>query len=81
VGIAFFSAWGAEILKQVYHDSRQKYKDRRFQEAGSFEKASFTDLLQEVIDRGFTVHALEISQGWVEIQSPVDYAHALEMVE
>lgn len=81
VGIALFSARGAEILRQVYHDSRKKYKGRRFQEAGSFEKAAFTDLLQEAIDRGFTVHALEISQGWIEIQSPVDYAHALEILE
>jgi phosphoenolpyruvate phosphomutase len=81
VGIAFFSARGAEILRHVYHDARKKYRGRRFQEAGVFEKAAFIDLLQEVIDLGFSVHALEVSQGWVEMQSLADYRHALEMIE
>jgi phosphoenolpyruvate phosphomutase len=81
VGIAYFSVRGAEIFRQVYHDSQTKYCSNRFQEASDFKQAAFTDLLQEVIDRGFTVHALEVSQGWVEIQTLADYQYALEMIE
>ena len=74
VGIACFSARGHEILKQVYHDCAKKYdRGGAFRKRASFEQAAFTDLLQEVIDRGFTVHALEVNQGWVEMQTLADY--------
>lgn len=71
IGIAYFSPEGANILKKVYDDCKQHCKGK-FHEAESFDMAGITDILQEIIDRGFTVNALEIYKGWMEIHNPVD---------
>ena len=34
--------------------------------------ASITDMIQEIIDRGYLVNGIEIRQGWREIHSPND---------
>ncbi|MGE5329450.1 MAG: hypothetical protein ACM3KR_08080, partial [Deltaproteobacteria bacterium] len=80
VGIAYFSQRGAEILKDVYMDSKNKYENLNFQEAIDFDSAAITDILQEIIDRGYNVNILEINNGWVEIQSMEDYKTAVEMI-
>jgi phosphoenolpyruvate mutase len=70
-GIAYFSQEGARILRKVYHDCLATV-DGPLHEADSFARAGVTDLLQEVIDRGFTVQGLEIYQGWMEIHKGED---------
>ncbi|MCF7804630.1 MAG: phosphoenolpyruvate mutase [Candidatus Marinimicrobia bacterium] len=69
-GIAYFSEDGAEHLKTVYHDCKDN--TGKFHEAESFKKASMTDMLQEMIDRGYDVHFLEVNKGWLEIHNPED---------
>lgn len=71
VGIAYFSEYGVEIIKKIYNDCKLNYKGP-FHEAQSFERASFTDFIQEVIERGFTVSLLEIYKGWIEIHNKKD---------
>jgi len=80
IGIAYFSEKGAEILKKVYDDCREKYSKKKFHEAESFEKAGVTDIIQEIIDRGFTVNALQVYKGWIEIHNKKDKKIAEEMV-
>ncbi|MDY7076362.1 MAG: isocitrate lyase/phosphoenolpyruvate mutase family protein [Chloroflexota bacterium] len=70
-GIAYFSEEGARILRKVYHDCLATV-DGPFHEADSLAQAGVTDLLQEVIDRGFAVHGLEIFQGWIEVHKKED---------
>jgi phosphoenolpyruvate phosphomutase len=41
----------------------------RFQESEDISKLNFTDLIQEMIDRGFAVHYMEIHKGWLEIHN------------
>jgi len=80
IGIAYFSEKGAEILKKVYDDCKIKYKGKKFQEAESFEKAGFTDIIQEIIDRGFKVNALQVYKGWMEIHNKKDKQIAEKMI-
>jgi phosphoenolpyruvate phosphomutase len=80
VGIAYFSARGAEILRQVYRDSCDQYKNEPFHDSAHFSRAGLTDMLQELIDRGFPVHALEVNNGWIEIQNQQDIQLAEEMI-
>ena len=40
-----------------------------------------TDLIQEMIDRGFNVHYLEIHKGWLEIHFPEDIQLANELYQ
>ena len=79
VGIAYFSKYGAEVLSKVYHDCL-KYHAGKFHEADFFRKSSFTDIIQEVIDRGFNVNILEVHKGWMELHNQKDYKAAIEQL-
>ena len=79
IGIARFSAYGAQNLIQVYEDCAKNHKGR-FHESESFERASIVDMLKEMIDRGFGVHYIETNKGWMEIHNKKDYEIAKKMV-
>jgi len=78
IGIAKFSERGVKNLISVYEDCKKNHKGR-FHESESFEKASFNDILQEMIDRGFKVYLLETFKGWMEIHNKKDYQLAKKM--
>tara|TARA_Y100000310_G_C20575228_1_gene760069 strand:- start:373 stop:1278 length:906 start_codon:yes stop_codon:yes gene_type:complete len=79
IGLAKFSKEGAEHLKRVYEDCKNRVSGG-FHEAESFEKAKVTDMLQEMIDRGFKVSFIEVHKGWMEIHTPEDYEQAKSFV-
>ena len=71
IGMAYLSQEGAKALREVYEEHRQSTKGP-FHEADSFENADVTDMFQELIDRGFSVHGLEVNKGWREIHTLQD---------
>lgn len=71
IGLAKFSNTGAEQFIQTWQDCLKNHKGK-FQEAEDTSKACFTDLIQEMIDRGFNINYLEIHKGWMEIHCPED---------
>jgi len=73
IGMAYFSKRGAELLRLKYYESLQKVEGR-FHDADTFEKASITDILQEMIDQGISIYGLEIYKGWLEIHNKRDVA-------
>jgi len=75
IGLAKFSKTGAEQFVQTYQDCVQNYQGK-FQEADDIARFTFTDLIQEMIDRGFAINFLEIHQGWLEIHREEDIALA-----
>ena len=76
IGMAMLSEEGTELLKRAYHQASAKYIDKGFQEAGAFSKASFTDIVQELIDQGHAVHGVTIYKGWMEVDSFEEYQKA-----
>ena len=68
IGLAKFSKTGAEQLIETYNDVVKNYQGQ-FQESEDISRLNLTDLIQEMIDRGFTVHYLEIHKGWLEIHN------------
>ena len=76
IGLAKFSQRGAEILKETYHDVLEKTAGGRFQRAPSIDKAYLTDMVQELIDRGYIVRSVDIRGGWQEIDTPQDLDRA-----
>ncbi|MBH0193291.1 MAG: NTP transferase domain-containing protein [Nitrospira sp.] len=76
IGMAMFSEQGTQALHDCYRAAQEKYKSTGFHEAGSFIKASFTDMVQELIDRGHTVQAVPIFKGWMEVDSFEEYQKA-----
>ena len=68
IGVAMVSKRGAEKLKTEY----QKLKEKR----GINSKIGLTDLIQEVVNSGFSVEAVEVGGGWTEIKNFDDYRRA-----
>ena len=74
IGVAFFSKSAAqELLKMV--DELESFPNE-FHEADSFQYADFTDVIQELIDRGNEVFAQRTYKGWIEIHTPEDVEQA-----
>jgi phosphoenolpyruvate phosphomutase len=81
IGLAMFSDEGTRLLRTVYHQTLQRGHNRRFHEAESLEKASFTDIMQEIVDRGGSVACVDIYKGWLEIDTFEDYQRAWAKVK
>jgi phosphoenolpyruvate phosphomutase len=80
IGIARLSSSGSRVLKEIYDECWRVDQKRTFHEAPSILQASFTDLLQEVIDRGLSVNLMEVNSGWMEIQNWQDYQRACSLL-
>jgi len=76
IGMAMFSEKGTQAFRDCYRASQERYRSSGFHEAGSLSKASFTDLIQELIDQGHRVDAVPIFKGWMEVDSFDEYQKA-----
>jgi len=79
IGLAKFATIGEIILRYVYHkalDYHNAHKDIKFHQAVTFNKAYLTDILQEIIQRGYTVNCVPITNRWIEIDTPQDLERA-----
>jgi phosphoenolpyruvate phosphomutase len=76
IGMAMFSAEGAELVRQAYHRVVASHRSGPFHEAPSLAQASLTDLFQELIEQGQDVYAVNIYKGWMEVDTFEDYQRA-----
>ena len=76
IGMAMFSEKGTQTLRDGYRASLERYKSSGFHEAASVSKASFTDMVQELIDQGHRVDAVPVFKGWMEVDSFEEYQKA-----
>lgn len=76
LGLALFSKRGAQSLREAYHKAEKK--KGRFHNAPTFQKAQFTDLMQEMADRGEKVSTVDIRGGWIDLNTFEDYRRAWE---
>lgn len=81
VGMAMFTQKGARALNEVLASLRGKDAGDKFHEAESVRRASFTDLLQELIDRGASVQAIDVYKGWLEVDTFEDYKRAWALIK
>jgi len=81
IGIAMFSKAGYKQFKDAYEKSKIKYEGQKFHEAPDVERASFTDIIQEMIERGVKVEALEVSSDWIEIHNFENYKQACALLK
>ncbi len=75
IGLALFSERGTATLREAYHQ-RLAAGPRPFHEADGPERAAFTDMLQELVDRGETVACVDVYKGWIEVDTFEDYQRA-----
>jgi len=81
IGIAYLNSGIVKIFKEIYEDCKNKYTGKPFHESYTFEKASLTDFLQELVDRGIKIDTLEEKTGWMEIYSFEDYKLICSLVK
>lgn len=78
IGLIKLSEKGCKIFRKVYHSAKRKYSGEPWQRAEVFEHAYMTDILQAIIDSGFTVYGVPISHGWLEFDTVDDYEKYLK---
>ena len=72
IGLAKFANTGAEILRKNYKRVVRQFGDTQFHAAPSVEMAYLTDMLQELLDKGYTVSTVGIKGQWMEIDTLED---------
>ncbi len=73
IGLAKFSAKGAQIMNEVFDEVRAKLGDEEpFHAAKHFRKAYLTDLFLEIIQRGYDITPVFIDGQWREIDTVQD---------
>ena len=77
IGMLKLTPRGAETFKRHFHRSKELYWGRPFQRAETFQKAYITDMIQEMVDLGVSIHCVIIERGWKEIDTVEDYRKAL----
>ena len=77
IGMMKLTPRGAEIFKKHFHNAKNLYWGKPFQRPHIFEKAYLTDMIQEMVDLGVSVHCTIIERGWREIDTVEDYENAL----
>lgn len=84
IGLKKFSKKGAEILRRNYHRAREnkwtKYTGR-FHDATNIEFAYITDMVLELILRGYPIHSVDIQNSWVEMDTVQDFEYAKELLK
>lgn len=81
IGMMMLSPEGAGLLKKVYGDLSKNGEIRKFHESPSLEKASLTDMIQELILRDIPVTCIDIYKGWLEIDTFGDYQRAWKEIK
>lgn len=76
IGMAMFSEKGTQSLRDCYRSAQESARSVGFHEAADLTTASFTDMIQELIDRGHRVDAVPIFKGWTEVDSFEEYQKA-----
>lgn len=76
IGMMLLSPNGCQAVREAYAAAQAQDPEAPYQEAPRFRQAKLTDLLQDLIDRGQAVHAVEIYKGWTEIDTFEDFRKA-----
>ena len=83
IGLKKFSAKGAGILKRNYHRLKNNKWTRytgRFHDATKLEYAYLTDMILELLMRGYPIHSVDIQNNWVEMDTMQDFEYAKKMI-
>ena len=76
VGMMMLTEHGCRIVREAWQSARQKGADKPYHEASRVQDAKLTDVLQEIVDQGGEVQAVDVYKGWTEIDTFDDYKRA-----
>jgi len=81
IGLIKLDERGAQLFVSYYQRFVQESGGETWFRGRSFRKAFMTDFLQALIDRGVSIHAAPIHNGWLEFDSPSDYEKVLGWIK
>ncbi|MCC3145654.1 phosphocholine cytidylyltransferase family protein [Halanaerobium sp. Z-7514] len=74
VGLVKLSDEGCRYFKEIWNEDKEEYWEKAWKSSDkNIKNAYLTDMLQAVIDRGYTVNAMEYERGWYEFDTNEDY--------
>ena len=76
IGVAKFSAAGADALRRHYHQRREEFAGKPYREAKVFEKAYLIHLLQDMIESGQSMAHVDTPGGYIEVDTQQDFEYA-----
>ena len=76
IGVAKFSAAGAQRLRDYYRRVQEQFAGRRWREAAVFEKAYKILLFQEMIEAGERFAHVDTPGGYIEVDTQQDFDYA-----
>lgn len=76
IGVAKFSAEGAQRLREHYHRCREQFAGQPWREAAVFEKAYKILLFQEMIEAGEVFTPVDTPGGYIEVDTQQDFEYA-----
>jgi choline kinase len=76
IGVAKFSAAGANCLRRYYHVCREQFAGKPWREAAVFEKAYKILLFQEMIEAGERFAHVDTPGGYIEVDTQQDFEYA-----
>jgi phosphoenolpyruvate phosphomutase len=76
IGVAKFSAAGAQRLREQYKRRRAEFAGRPWREARSFEKAYKILLFQDMIEQGERFAHVDTPGGYIEVDTQQDFEYA-----
>lgn len=76
IGVAKFSAAGADRLRQYYLRCQAEYAGKPWREAAIFEKAYKILLFQEMIEAGERFEHVDTPGGYIEVDTQQDFEYA-----
>lgn len=78
IGMVKFSKKGANILRTNYNRVKKVFKNKPFHRSPSIGNAYLSDMIQELIDKGYKVVNVDIVDCWKEIDTIQDFENAKE---
>jgi L-glutamine-phosphate cytidylyltransferase len=76
IGVAKFSAKGAQELASAFDEARGQHAGKTWREGRTFERAYLIDLLQDMLERGSEFQRVDTHGGYMEIDTREDLACA-----
>jgi len=81
IGLARLSSKACSILRDIYDKIYCIDPDCNFHNSDHIRTASFLDFVQELLNRGEKVNALEIWRTWIDVDTFEDYRNAWKLVD
>jgi choline kinase len=76
IGVAKFTAEGAEELVDAFDKAKAVFAGKVFREKRTFEKAYLIDLFQDMVEKGSTFYRVDTHGGYMEIDTLQDESFA-----